>query len=36
MFKQISESLMTIIALVAFIILAIYLLNQDPTLVGPI
>ena len=36
MFKQISESLMTIIALVAFIILAIYLLYQDPTLVGPI
>ena len=36
MFKQISESLMTIIALVAFIILAIYLLNQDTTLVGPI
>jgi hypothetical protein len=36
MFKQISESLMTIIALVAFIILAIYLLNQDPTLGGPI
>ena len=36
MFKQISESLMTIIALVAFIILAIYLLTQDPTLVGPI
>jgi hypothetical protein len=36
MFNQISESLVTIIALVAFIILAIYLLNQDPTLVGPI
>ena len=36
MFKQVSESLMTIIALVAFIIMAIYLLNQDPTLVGPI
>ena len=36
MFKQISESLVTIIALAAFIILAIYLLNQDPTLVGPI
>ena len=36
MFKQVSESLMTIIALVAFFILAIYLLNQDPTLVGPI
>ena len=36
MFKQISDSLVTIIALVAFIILAIYLLNQDPSLVGPI
>ncbi len=36
MFKQISESLVTVIALVAFIILAIYLLNQDPSLVGPI
>jgi len=36
MFKAISESLVTIIALVAFIILAIYLLNQDPSLVGPI
>ncbi|OYV18140.1 MAG: hypothetical protein CG438_1142 [Methylococcaceae bacterium NSP1-1] len=36
MFKEISDSLVTIIALVAFIILAIYLLNQDPSLVGPI
>jgi preprotein translocase subunit SecE len=36
MFKQITDSLLTIIALVAFIILAIYLLNQDPSLVGPI
>jgi hypothetical protein len=36
MFKAISDSLVTIIALVAFIILAIYLLNQDPSLVGPI
>ena len=36
MFKEISDSLVTIIALVAFIILAIYLLNQDPALVGPI
>ena len=36
MFKEISDSLLTIIALAAFIILAIYLLNQDPTLVGPI
>jgi hypothetical protein len=36
MFKQISDSLVTIIALVAFIILAVYLLNQDLSLVGPI
>jgi hypothetical protein len=36
MFKQITDSLVTVIALVAFIILAIYLLNQDPSLVGPI
>ena len=36
MFKTITDSLVTIIALVAFIFLAIYLLNQDPTLVGPI
>jgi hypothetical protein len=36
MFKEITDSLVTIIALAAFIILAIYLLNQDPTLIGPI
>jgi hypothetical protein len=36
MFKALSDSLVTIIALVAFIILAIYLLTQDPALVGPI
>jgi hypothetical protein len=36
MFKEISDSLVTIIALVAFIILAIYLLTQDPSIVGPI
>ena len=36
MFKTITDSLVTIIALVAFIILAIYLLTQDPSLVGPI
>ena len=36
MFKAISDSLVTIIALLAFVILAIYLLNQDPSLVGPI
>jgi hypothetical protein len=36
MFKTITDSLVTILALVAFIILAIYLLTQDPSLVGPI
>jgi hypothetical protein len=34
MFKEIGDSLLTIIALVAFIILAIYLLTQDASLVG--
>ena len=36
MFKEITDSLLTIMALVAFIILAVYLLTQDPSLVGPI
>ena len=36
MFKELTNSLLTIIALAAFIILAIYLLIQDPSLVGPI
>ena len=36
MFKEITDSLVAIIALVAFIILAIYLLAQDTSLVGPI
>ena len=36
MFKEITDSLLAIIAFVAFIILAIYLLTQDPTLIGPI
>jgi hypothetical protein len=36
MFKEITDSLLTILSLVTFIILAIYLLNQDPSLVGPI
>ncbi len=36
MFKTIADSLLTIMALVAFIILAVYLLTQDPSLVGPI
>jgi hypothetical protein len=36
MFKELTDSLLTIVAVVAFIILAIYLLIQDPSLVGPI
>jgi len=36
MFKVTTDSLLTIVALVAFIILAIYLINQDVSLVGPI
>jgi hypothetical protein len=37
MIKEKTESLMmTIIALLAFIILAVYLLTQDASLVGPI
>jgi len=36
MFKTITESLLTIMALVVFIVLAIYLLTQDASLVGPI
>jgi flagellar biogenesis protein FliO len=37
MFKEKTESLMmTLIALLAFIILAIYLMTQDAALVGPI
>ncbi len=36
MFKTITDSLVTIMALVAFIVLAIYLLTQDASLVGPI
>jgi hypothetical protein len=36
MFKGIADSILTLIALVAFIILAIYLLTQDVSLVGPI
>jgi hypothetical protein len=36
MFKVIADSLLTIIAFVTFVILAIYLLIQDPSLVGPI
>lgn len=36
MFKMITDSLLAIISVVAFIILAIYLLIQDPSLVGPI
>jgi flagellar biogenesis protein FliO len=36
MLKEITDSLLTLIALVAFIILAIYLFKQDAALVGPI
>lgn len=36
MFKAITDSLLTIISFAAFVILAIYLLIQDPSLVGPI
>jgi uncharacterized protein YxeA len=36
MFKEITDSLLTILALLAFIILAIYIFYQDPSLVGPI
>jgi hypothetical protein len=36
MFKGIADSILTLIALVVFIILAIYLLTQDASLVGPI
>jgi hypothetical protein len=36
MFKTLTDSLVTIIALLAFIFLAIYLLTQDAALVGPI
>jgi preprotein translocase subunit SecE len=36
MFKELTDSLLTIVAVVAFIILAIYLLIQDTSLVGPI
>lgn len=36
MFKEKTESLLTIITLVAFIILTVYLFNQDAALVGPL
>jgi hypothetical protein len=36
MLKQIGDSLLTIIAVVAFLILSIYVLTQDASLVGPI
>lgn len=36
MLKEKADSLLTIAALVAFIILAVYLLTQDASLVGPI
>ena len=36
MLKEITDSLLTIMGLAAFVILAIYLLFQDVSLVGPI
>ena len=36
MFKELSDSLLTLIALAVFIALAIYLFKQDASLVGPI
>ena len=36
MFKEKTDSLLTIMALIAFIILAVYLLTQDAALVGPL
>ena len=36
MFKEITDSLLALIALAAFIFLAIYLFKQDASLVGPI
>jgi hypothetical protein len=34
--KELTDSLMTIVPLVMFIILALYLLSQDTTSVGPL
>lgn len=36
MLKQKTDSLLAVMALIAFIILAVYLLTQDAALVGPI
>lgn len=36
MLKDITDSFLTIVVVVVFIIMAVYLLNQDPALVGPI
>jgi hypothetical protein len=36
MLKEKPDSLLAIMAFIAFIILALYLLTQDTTLVGPI
>jgi len=36
MFKMITDSLLTLIALAVFIALAVYLFRQDASLVGPI
>jgi hypothetical protein len=35
MFKEKTDSILTIMSIVAFLILAIYLLIQDTSLVGP-
>lgn len=34
--KEFTDSLLTIMPIVAFVILALYLLTQDPSLVGPL
>ena len=36
MFKDLADSLLTLIALAVFIFLAVYLFKQDASLVGPI
>jgi len=36
MLKEIAESFLAFISLIAFIVLAVYLLTQDSSLVGPI
>jgi preprotein translocase subunit SecE len=36
MLKEITDSFLAVVALVAFIILTVYLATQDTTMVGPI